>query len=65
MPAGFQPGAYDDITIDESVEVSITLVTAEAVAPAVQVEKTAAGLFTFTNGGAAASGGLEIYFRFH
>ncbi len=66
LPDNFEPSPYQDVDLIEGVEVSVTMVTAEAVAPAVQVVKTtAAFLTTMTNGGAAATGGMEIYFRFH
>lgn len=66
LPADFKPADYDDVTLSEAVEVSVHMVTAEAVAPAVQIVKTDAPFnIAMTNGGAAATGGLEIYVRFH
>ncbi|TFH26737.1 MAG: hypothetical protein E4H00_10230 [Myxococcales bacterium] len=66
LPAAFQPTNYGDVTQAESCEVSVHLVTAVAVAPAVQIVKTDAPFnVAMTNGAAAATGGLEIYVRFH
>lgn len=66
LPDAFNPKDYGDVDLAESLEVSAHMVTAEAVAPALQVVKTTGPfLITMTNGGGAASGGLEIYVRFH
>ncbi len=77
MPASYDPRPYSHsqtsgtgalLTVDlaEAIEVGISADTAVTVAPAIQVEKAASPfLITLTNGGAAASGGLEIYVRFN
>ncbi len=77
LPASFDPKPYARsqtggtgtlLTVDlaEAIEVGISADTAVTVAPAIQVVKAASPfLITLTNGGGAASGGLEIYIRFN
>ena len=66
LPASFQPKTYGGVDLAESIQVDFHLVTAEAVAPALQIVKVASPWSaTVTNGGAAASGGLEFYIDFH
>lgn len=66
LPDDFNPVPYGSVDLAESLEISYVPNTPVAVFPAIEVDKTASPfLATFTNGGAAASGDLEIYVRYH
>jgi hypothetical protein len=60
---------HADVSFQDAIEVRPVLVSAESVAPALQIVKTgttkADFVATITNGGAAASGTLEFYVFFH
>jgi hypothetical protein len=78
LPAGFKPRAYDypdgapDVSLQDSVQVSIIYTNGGAVYEAISVVKTGTNpedfLITLTNNAAVEggdSGALEIYVRFH
>jgi hypothetical protein len=68
LPEQFQPSDYADVTLSESVQVSIQRSSNEANAMVIQVVKADGPPFSITltnNDAANASGALEIYVRFH
>ncbi len=69
LPAGFQPGPYAAVTLQDAVDVDAKPAAAGATAIPVQVTKTGTTptdfLATLTNGSGTNSPALEIYAKFH
>lgn len=66
LPAAFQPSAYSDVDLSESLKVSVHKVATSTAALDLFWDTTTAGLTTITNDdGVNATPNLKIWVRFH
>lgn len=65
LPDGFEPSAYDDVSLVDGISVTYQQIAAAANPPDISYVKAAGPPFsiTITNNDAAVTAGLEIYVR--